>query len=294
MQGYLEKYHKWRLDQFTRQDMVNIFKDISERSKAQANSTMRMLHALWNWAAFTYVDENETSLIKDNPVRIIKEKKLQHYIRSRTTHLDEDDIGPFIRALLNFEDETRWQGKAFSNNGRDLYFMLLFTGMRLNEGQSLDWNSNINLDKGMLVVIDPKNGDDHELPLGDFLHEMLKVRAKYKRDNWVYPSRQNEGTHISNMRANLDNINKIAGTKITAHDMRRTYASVVNNLDYGFATIKRLLNHRDSTQQKDQTLRYIQLSLKRLRLAMNEIEDAYFEYAGITKEDAIEKIKASM
>ncbi|AOA57454.1 hypothetical protein BFG52_03190 [Acinetobacter larvae] len=42
MYGYLVTYHKWRLDQFTRQDIVDIFKEISKGSKAQANSTMRM------------------------------------------------------------------------------------------------------------------------------------------------------------------------------------------------------------------------------------------------------------
>jgi hypothetical protein len=58
------------------------------------------------------------------------------------------------------------------------------------------------------------------------------------------------------------------------------------------ATIKRLLNHRDSSRQNDVTLRYIQMSTKR-KQAMNDIEQQLFEYSSVTLNDAVNKLKAS-
>jgi hypothetical protein len=45
-------------------------------------------------------------------------------------------------------------------------------------------------------------------------------------------------------------------------------------LDYGPYTIKRLLNHR-SGAKNDVTGGYVQVSIKKLRLAMNDIEAVY-------------------
>nr|WP_010588621.1 tyrosine-type recombinase/integrase [Acinetobacter ursingii] len=125
------------------------------------------------------------------------------------------------------------------------------------------------------------------------MFEIFKLRYAQKRGEWVFPSRQNEGQHITNMRAGLAALNQNAGTNITTHDLRRTYATIANNLDYSVATIKRLLNHRDSSRQNDVTLRYIQMSTKKLKQAMNDIENQIFEYSGIVFQDVIKKIKAS-
>ena len=169
----------------------------------------------------------------------------------------------------------------------------MLTGIRLDEGQCLQWDRDVDMKKGLLIFHDPKNGDNHQLPMGDFLFEIFKLRYAQKGSEWVFPSRQNEGQHITNMRAGLATLNQKAGTNITTHDLRRTYASIANHLDYSVATIKRLLNHRDSSRQNDVTLRYIQMSTKKLKQAMNDIEQQLFEYSSVTLNDAVNKLKAS-
>ncbi|MCK7578395.1 MAG: tyrosine-type recombinase/integrase [Chromatiales bacterium] len=54
--------------------------------------------------------------------------------------------------------------------------LLLFTGLRREEGASLDW-SHVDLVGRTLTIPDPKNRNPHTLPLSDFLHELL-TRAR--------------------------------------------------------------------------------------------------------------------
>lgn len=289
--NYMSTLSSTKLDEISRHDTIDMFNEISKASPAQANAAMRMLRAIYNWASFHYIDKDEKPLIKDNPVQILTAKKQWNRIKSRTSFLEDDEVGQFFNALMQYQDETRHHKRHYSNNSRDLYILIMFTGIRLNEGQSLSWR-NVDLDKGHLVFRDTKNGDDHRIPMGDFLHEVLQQRNELRQNEWVFPSRMKAGEHISNVRAALDKLNEHAGTKITTHDLRRTYASIANNLDYSYATIKRLLNHRDSSEQDNVTLRYIQMTMKKLKLAMNEIEDAIFESAGLDKDEYINKFKA--
>jgi len=80
--------------------------------------------------------------------------------------------------------------------------------------------------------------------------------------------------HIAGAQGLLKTIGEQTGIHISLHDLRRTFATICNNLDYGPYTIKRLLNHR-SGAKNDVTGGYVQVSLKKLRLAMNDIEAVY-------------------
>lgn len=279
---YLSTLKSTKLNAISRHDTVDAFNEISKASPAQANAAMRMLRAIYNWASFHYIDADEKPLIKDNPVHILTAKKQWNRVKSRTTFLEDEEVGQFFNALLQYQDETRHQNRHYSNNARDFYILIMFTGIRLGEGQQLKWDD-VDLDKGQLIFRDTKNHDDHRMPMGDYLLTVFKQRHALRENDWVFPSRMKTGEHITNLRAALDRLNQVAGTKITTHDLRRTYASIANNLDYSYATIKRLLNHRDSSQQDNVTLRYIQMTMKKLKLAMNEIEDAIFESAGLDK-----------
>ncbi|WP_278044950.1 tyrosine-type recombinase/integrase [Moraxella caviae] len=118
--------------------------------------------------------------------------------------------------------------------------------------------------------MDPKNSEPHTLPMGDVLWALMKKRRKYITGNWVFPSAKSASGHIVNISKVREKINNECGVKFTFHDLRRTFASIAENLDYGQYTIKRLLNHKDD--DNDVTAGYVQISDKKLRQAMNEIE----------------------
>lgn len=57
------------------------------------------------------------------------------------------------------------------------------------------------------------------------------------------------------------------------HDLRRTFRSIAENLDYGRYTIKRLLNHKEIGNRDATAAGYVQVTERKLREAMYAIED---------------------
>ena len=60
-----------------------------------------------------------------------------------------------------------------SNNARDLMLMFMLTGVRLNEGQNLEW-SDVDLDNGLYHVRDTKNGSDMTCHWAKYLQHYSK------------------------------------------------------------------------------------------------------------------------
>ncbi|MGJ8757417.1 hypothetical protein ACSFV5_07145 [Acinetobacter sp. HC8-3S] len=88
---------------------------------------------------------------------------------------------------------------------------------------------------------------------------------------WVFPSAKSVSGHITNISKVRNKINESCGIPFTFHDLRRTFGSIAEGLDYGKYTIKKLLNHKEE-DDRDVTAGYVQVSDKKLRAAMNEIE----------------------
>jgi hypothetical protein len=61
-------------------------KEITKVSPAQANASMRLLRAIYTWAEFTYTDEDEQPLLKDNPIKILTAKNWNN-IKAKTSYL---------------------------------------------------------------------------------------------------------------------------------------------------------------------------------------------------------------
>lgn len=81
-----------------------------------------------------------------------------------------------------------------------------------------------------------------------------------------------------------------AGIYITPHDMKRTFSTVADTLGFSMATIKWLMNHRAPRKSDDVTITYIQVSQRKLRIAMNDIEKYVFNEAGMTQDEVINKL----
>ena len=66
----------WRnkpLSIITRDDVKRKFMTVSKRSPAQANQSMRVFRAFWNYAIAEYRYPNDTPVFRENPVNIISE-----------------------------------------------------------------------------------------------------------------------------------------------------------------------------------------------------------------------------
>ncbi|WP_111857989.1 tyrosine-type recombinase/integrase [Acinetobacter sp. CFCC 10889] len=281
---YLEDWQNIKLDEISSKMIQEKHANLSKSSKAQADMAMRVFRAIYNFSIEHYLDDHDHPILTAyNPVKTLSAKKVWNKIRQRKTYINEDQMSDWIRAIIKYED----RGQALETN-RDFLLTLVLTGFRRNECESLLW-SNIDLTYGNIISIDSKNGEPYTLPMGDFLFELMKKRRRYVQSDWVFPSARSASGHIENISKVRVKINELCDVKFTFHDLRRTFGSIAESLDYGRYTIKRLLNHKKDEDSKDVTTGDIQVSDKRIREAMNEIEDIILNHY---KKEYIYKLKA--
>lgn len=267
LNNYLDNWKTIKLDEISRSMIQQKHTELSKRSMAQANMAMRVFRAIYNYSVEHYLDENDKPLLDaHNPVKTLTAKNAWNKIKRRKSYINEDQLPDWIKAVFEYSD----RGQKNETN-RDFLLTLILTGFRRDECESIAWSS-IDLKYGRITSIDPKNGEPHTLPMGDFLFELMKKRRRQIQGEWVFPSAKSTAGHIVNISKVRNKINESCGIHFTFHDLRRTFGSIAENLDYGRYTIKRLLNHKED-DDRDVTAGYIQVSDKKLREAMNAIED---------------------
>lgn len=271
---FLKEWLHKPIFEINKKQVFDKFLKLSEYSESQANLAIKVFGSIWSFAQIHY-SSDEDPILKHNPVDVIPAKRGWNKVKPRTRHLDESSIHTYYNAVLNYYTERSLYDDESKNAVRDLVLFIMYTGCRRNEAQTLKWE-NIDIEKGLFVFKDPKNGDDHTLPMGDHLFEIMKTRYENKISEYVFPATfsTKNSTHVSGASGLLKKIGEDTGIYISLHDLRRTFATICNNLDYGQYTIKKLLNHR-SGARSDVTGSYVQVSVKKLRLAMNDIEAVY-------------------
>ena len=104
---------------------------------------------------------------------------------------------------------------------------------------------------------------------------MLKERGERSTGKYVFSAP--DGDRISNFRDVTRYIEKRSNLHITPHDLRRTFATVAERLDIPAYALKRLLNHKQSS---DVTSGYLVIDVERLRKPMEKITDFVLKAAG--------------
>ncbi|MDC8445748.1 MAG: tyrosine-type recombinase/integrase [Nitrosomonas sp.] len=158
---------------------------------------------------------------------------------------------------------------------RDYLLLVLFTGLRREEAARMTWN-NVDLKARTLKVTDTKNHQDHTLPLSDFLFDLLQQRKNNAINEYVF-QRANGTGYISEQRKQIIKIIKESGIRFTIHDLRRTFVTIAESLDISAYAVKRLVNHKMSS---DITAGYIVTDVERLRQPMQKITDYMLKCAG--------------
>lgn len=147
----------------------------------------------------------------------------------------------------------------------------------------LAWE-NIDLQEGSLRIPDPKNREDLDLPLSDFLFEMFKHRAslrfKYKEGDEEYNKFVFECPRgrLHDIRYGVKFVRRKSDVHFTVHDLRRTFATVADALDIQIHTVKTLMNHK---QRADVTAGYIVTSVDRIRNPTQRVTDYILREGGI-------------
>jgi integrase len=235
------------------------------RSKARANVAMRYLRALFNFAMAKYKDSDGEPIIKHNPVKILSEVRAWHRVDRRKTLIKPHELGGWVNTVLDLPAEGH----------RDYFMVLLLTGLRRNEAMNLQW-SDVDLTGRTLTIRDPKNHNDHTLPLSDYLLDLFTRRKAAALSEFVFTDEA--GRRVSNLRYAQDRIEKASGVRFTPHDLRRTFATIAESIDIPAYALKRLLNHADGA---DVTAGYLVVTPERLRDPMQRITDYVLKAAGL-------------
>lgn len=225
------------------------FNEVSAKSKAQANQLARIFSAVWSFASAKY------GVTAINPTLRLKAMGGMHHIKPKD--------GTVPDAM-----QPKWWAAVEALDDREVAAALVFialTGCRRGEALKLK-TTDIDWQAKTVTFPDTKNGTAHRLPLCRRLYAFLHAHCA-GRDGLVFD------VTVRRTELTVDGLAKRLGFKWTIHDLRRTFVTLAQRTLNDLATVKRLVNHSDGG---DVTLRhYLKLSVEDLRVAMQQVEDAF-------------------
>ncbi|WP_179953298.1 tyrosine-type recombinase/integrase [Desulfobotulus mexicanus] len=238
-----DNFSEWKdkpISGITRQKCLSRFREISDRSPAQANQAFRVLRGLLNYAMATYRPEDRP-ILTENPVSIISDAKLWHNVQAKNRRIPNNQVG----MIFNFLQKER-ENPFNTDEGRtvaDAVLFMLLTGARRTEALSLKWE-HVDIQGQSWRILDPKNRHPVTLPLSTFICTLLSERPRV--NDYVFFSKKATTGHISEPKHTVKKISEMIGTTISSHDLRRTFRAIAGECGIELWRTKLLLNHRMS------------------------------------------------
>lgn len=222
----------------------------SSSGTAQATSAMRALRSIFNFAVPTYGKE----VIAENPVLSLTAKRAWIRDKAKTDHLREHEVKAFVLALRALENPVMAAYLEF----------ILLTGARRSEAALLKWK-HIDDKANTLTFVDPKNHTDRTIPMTPHTKALLASMRAHRGGSYVFWTLDKNGkeTYIKEPRKAMANANKVAGSAVTVHGLRRTFSTFLEAMDCPSYPLKSLLGH--SLKGDVTSAHYTQINVERLR-----------------------------
>lgn len=255
----------------------------NEVGLGEAQRAFRYLSAVFN--SFSSDDAaGEKLLPKGNPVLVLKDKKVRRALKPKEIFLNAEQ-----RDSLYFDlrvcSHPEYKG-PIQEEDADLAWLLMHTGLRLEEALQMKW-VNIDFKQKTFTAIDTKNHTNHTLPMTSATEHLFKRRfaeranLKYGlKSLYVFPSPLSDKQPMSASRT-FDRLSEAIGFKFTAHDLRRTVATVADECGYDLDAIGKILNHK----KKGVTARYIQNTHQRLKAILEDVQNNLFSEPDFIDDD---------
>lgn len=143
----------------------------------------------------------------------------------------------------------------------------LGTGMRQGEIFKLLWQD-VDLARGLIHVVDSKNGERREVPLGEEVWSLLRELGPQAGCKLVFGHR-NGRPHVARMRRAFERARREAGLEgVRFHDLRHTFASHLVMSGASLFAVQELLGHKTLAM----TRRYAHLSTGVRRQAVGAMD----------------------
>ncbi len=254
-------------------DMVHDrYTQIAQSSPATANVLFKIFRALWSFAA-----DRDPGMSERAPTRRIEWVRLA----ARTGIVTGDQLPGFYAAV-----------EALPNPiARDYLKLLLFTGLRRNEGAGLRWSE---VDFSERVIRLPgartKSGAALDLPLTGFVRDILVARRSLGNTGaFVFMGRGSVGHFTSGLEA-VKVAARAAGIELTVHDLRRTFVTTAEACDISPMALKALVNH---SLGNGITENYVRMNVERLREPAERVCTRLLELCGVQPVEGVSRLTPS-
>ena len=195
------------------------------RYLAALSSAMNVAVKEWQW-------------IEDNPVMRVSKMKEP---RGRTRFLSDKERTDLLEACRNSKNTQLYIAVVLA----------LSTGARRMELWSLNW-SDVDLERGMIILKETKNGEIRSIPLKGHALELMKEHSKVRRldTQLIFPSKINPQVPLD-FRAPFEKaLEEAAVQDFRWHDLRHTCASYLAMQGASLTEIAAVLGHRSLNMVK--------------------------------------------
>jgi integrase len=246
------------------QTLISLEKEIrTSVGPSAANNVMRTLRAITTVAREITMTK-EGALIPSWPIESKQLKKRFWNKESRRSNwVKPEQLKDWWAATERLSSEYQGNGDL----ARDYLQLVLLTGLRRREATGLLWE-NVNLKTKTIKITDTKNSTDLELPISDYLVEILQRR----------PSRTGRVFNLEEPKKFVKWVRDQSGIYFTVHDLRRSFITYAEKQDLGLYTLKALINH-STKSSGDVTEGYIQIDTERLRAPIQQITDYVLKWS---------------
>ena len=242
---------------------------VGEKKLRSANVILTDLKQLFRFAA-------EREIIEASPIETIKKERVGGSDTERERTLDEDELRALPAHIANAKLSRRTELGIW---------LILATGVRVGELTGAVWCNHttltahlsqlakacdvkfgtVNLLTRQWHIVDTKNQRPHTIHLSDFAVETLAELAKLQEhDAWIFPDtsgtkpvcvksfgkqiadRQRASGKAMKNRSSATAALALPGGKWTAHDLRRTAATLMAKMGVSNDVINECLNHKQA------------------------------------------------
>ena len=275
LDNYLNDWKKKPISEITRDMVEQRHRDITQgkgkfnESTSRANTTMRLIRALFNYAKGQYEDSRGEPLFVHNPVDRITHNKGWNKEKIRQGVVHKYDLKKWYDGVMKLPiQEDNVSRNTSAEVVRDFLIFVMFSGLRRNEVLEMKW-SDIDFKNHSFTIEDTKNNESHSLPLNFKLDEVLERRKNDSGNPYIFQGFKPNG-HLHPPKRQLERARELCGGHFTNHDIRRTFETTANRLAFSQYTLKKLVNHKNT---RDVTGRYIVLDIEELREPMKMIAE---------------------
>lgn len=207
---------------FTRRDLIALLDAVGDKTPIAANRLQALLSKFFGWCV-------ERGILEQSPAVGVKK---QHKERSRDRVLADDEI----RAVWLAADAVSYPGGALAK-------LLLLSACRLSEISRL---TKVQIDDNLIVLPETKNGRPHVVPITLQIQAVLDSLPKFQGEHLLTTTAGSRPIqNFSDTKARIDGLSGVSGW--TFHDLRRTAASRLAQLEIPPYIIEAVLNHSSGT-----------------------------------------------